>query len=231
MCKPNANYPLFLNQHGLCFFQTINQYKQHPDVTRKGRKSRRVNRGICAGTWAVGTFVMTTHWGAETKTVTAQGGPIRHSRTCTGSTLANSHQPASDNCLQPGQRTGTATDCPQCSQYSRSSARMFPQKFQGDFCIPYAARLPHVVTPQNGGIVGPPQARHQRDPVATFQAAATEYLPTDDSICRRRRSACHCCWLAGIPSEHDRHTQVQVQVHQDERARPPEVGRSLRKFR
>jgi hypothetical protein len=41
MCTPNANYPLFRKKHGLCFFQTINQYKQHPEVTRKGRKSRR----------------------------------------------------------------------------------------------------------------------------------------------------------------------------------------------
>lgn len=52
-----ANYPLFPWKHGLCFFQTINQYKQHPE----GQDEQAC--GIHVGRRAAGRFVTTRSTG------------------------------------------------------------------------------------------------------------------------------------------------------------------------
>lgn len=46
-------------KHGVRFFLAINEDKQCLALAWKDRIGRRVNRGICLGTWAVGTFVAT----------------------------------------------------------------------------------------------------------------------------------------------------------------------------
>lgn len=55
----SANDRPFPKKHGVRFFLAINEDKQCLALAWKDRIDRRVNRGICLGTWAVGTFVAT----------------------------------------------------------------------------------------------------------------------------------------------------------------------------